>query len=93
MTMTVNITDFRKNIFKYTDLMLNGYEFEVERAGRKVFKTSRPDIDDVRARGERLYKLLKKVGGKFPDWKYSRALFRDNKAEREYAKRMENLWK
>ncbi|KKU67696.1 MAG: hypothetical protein UX92_C0029G0008, partial [Candidatus Amesbacteria bacterium GW2011_GWA1_47_20] len=37
MTMTVSITDFRNNIFKYTSLMLEGYEFEVEKGGRKVF--------------------------------------------------------
>ncbi|MBI2008038.1 hypothetical protein HYS82_00050 [Candidatus Amesbacteria bacterium] len=91
MLQTVNVTDFRNNLFEYIRLIDRGYEFEVEKAGRKVFKTVKV-VDDWATRAGELYKLMKKWGGKFPDWKYSRTEFRDNKAEKEYLKRMEELW-
>ena len=86
MTMTVSITDFRNNIFKYTSLMLEGYEFEVEKGGRKVFKTVKV-VDDSAAKARNLLKILKKYKGKFPNWDINVDKMRHNKAEREYSLR------
>lgn len=88
MTMTVNITDFRKNLFKYANLVDKGYEVEVEKGGRRIMVVSQPGIDDIKKRGMRAYQIAKKLAGKFPDWEYDREWFRGKK-EIEWMKRLE----
>ena len=93
MTLTVNITDFRQNLFGYVKLLAReGYEMDVEREGEPVLTVTRAK-KRTNAKYRKLYELLKKYGGKFPDWKYSRAEFRDNMAEKGYWERIDNLWK
>lgn len=90
MTLTVNITDFRQNIFKYADLVrLAGYEFEVEKEGSEVFYVSKPKKNDAKARAVRLARAVKAAAGKFPDFDYDGEFFRGKK-EIEY---MRNLGK
>ncbi len=86
MTMTVNITDFRKNIFKYADLIQKGYEVEVEKGGTKIFRTVKT-VDDSATKAKQLLKILKKYKGKFPDWDIDIDKMRHNKAEKEYMNR------
>ncbi len=90
MTMAVNITDFRKNIFKYVDLIGKGYEVEVERSGRKVFKTTKI-VDDSAARAKDLAKALKAAAGKFPNWDINVEELRYGPTEKAYEKRMARL--
>ena len=88
MTMMVNITDFRKNISRYADLVGKGYEVEVERAGRKAMVISQPKVDDVIEKGRRAYEIAKKLAGKFPNWDYDRESFRGKK-EIDWMRRLE----
>lgn len=88
MTMTVSITDFRKNLFEYADLVdRQGYEFEVEKEGKKMLIISKA-VDDSKARSKRLARALRAAAGKFPKWEYDREWFRGKK-EIEWMKRLE----
>ena len=89
MTMTVSITDFRNNIFKYADLVQKGYDLEVEKSGDAVFRVGKPLKEDIKRRGKELYELLKKAKGKFPNWKYDAGRMRRNKVEMEYIKNLD----
>lgn len=89
MMMTVPITEFRKNLFKYADLVaLEGYEVEVEKKGNKVFKITGVKDDDVKVRAEKALELAKKMVGKI---KFNKRLFR-NKREIDYMKHLGENW-
>src|SRR3989304_10230159 len=81
MTMTVNITDFRKNIFKYVDLIDKGYEVEVEKSGRKVFKTTKITADSA-TKAKELARALKLAAGKFSNWNIDIEMLRYGPAEK-----------
>ncbi len=88
MITSVPITEFRRDLFKYADLVaLQGYEVEVENKGRKIFKVIKAD-DDLKSRAERALELADKMVGKI---KFNRRLFR-NKREREYVKHLGENW-
>lgn len=88
MITSVPITEFRKDLFKYADLVaLQGWEVEVEKKGRKFFKIVKVD-DDLEARAERALELANKLVGKI---KFNRRLFR-NKREKEYVKHLGEIW-
>lgn len=89
MMQTVNITDFRKNLFEYTRLIDEGHVFEVEKAGKKVFKTVKVE-DDSKARARKLLQILKKCKGKFANWDIDVDKMRHNPAEWEYSNRYNN---
>ena len=93
MTMTVNITDFRKNLFKYADLIRKGYEIDVEKVGQTILRAVPPKIPDRVARARKALKLLKELGGKFPDWEYDADKVRRNKVEMEYMKNLDKKMK
>lgn len=85
MTLTVNITDFRQNLFKYADLVeTEGYEVEVEKAGESIGKFVPSKTSDRVARARKALKLLKELGGKFPDFDDSAYRNRRSKKEMEY---------
>ena len=64
MTTTVPITEFRKDLFKYADLVAyQGYEVEVEKKGRKLFKVVKTE-DDLIARSREALELAKELVGK-----------------------------
>ena len=87
MIISVPITEFRQNIFKYGRLVeKNGYEIEVENEGRKSFKAVKVD-NTPQERAKRALKAIKKLGGAFPDFKRDNAFFRGKK-EIEYMKRL-----
>lgn len=87
MTLTVNITDFRQNLFKYADLVETaGYEIEVENEGRKVFEAS-PVKNDSRMRGKRLARAFKNAAGKFKNVDFQTDKLR-NARELEYMKKL-----
>lgn len=88
MTTTVPITEFRKDLFRYADMVaLQGYEIEVEKNGRKLFKVVKPE-DDLTARSRQALEIAKKLVGKI---KFDKRLFR-NKREREYIKHLGENW-
>ena len=88
MTMTVSITDFRQNLFDYARLVgEKGYEIEIENAGKAVAKLVPSKTSDRVVRARKALKLLKKLGGKFPDFDDSAYRNRRSKAEMEYSKR------
>ena len=90
MTMTVNITDFRKNLFDYTKLVgEKGYEIEIENAGKAVAKLVPSKMSDRVVRARKALKLLKELGGKFPDWDYDADKVRRNKVETDYMKNLD----
>jgi hypothetical protein len=87
MITSVPITEFRKDLFKYADLVAyQGWEVEVEKDGRKIFKVSRVE-NTPQKRAERAIAALKKLGGAFPDFKTDNEFFRGKK-EIEYMKRL-----
>lgn len=87
MITNVPITEFRKDLFKYADLVaLQGYEVEVEKRGRKLFKIIKAD-DTSRERTRKALAAIKKLGGAFPDFKRDNAFFRGKK-EIGYMKRL-----
>lgn len=89
MITSVPITEFRKDLFKYADLVaLQGYEFEVENKGRKVFKVVKT-TDSSRERARRALAAAKKLGGKFKNISFDREFFRGKK-ELEYMKNLGN---
>ena len=88
MTLTVNITDFRQNLFKYADLVETaGYEVEVEKEGRKILAVTKPKKENAKARAARFARAVKAAAGKFPDFDYDREFFRGKK-EIEYMKNL-----
>ena len=88
VTTTVPITEFRKDLFRYADMVaLQGYEIEVEKNGRKLFKVVKPE-DDLTARSRQALEIAKKLVGKI---KFDKRLFR-NKREREYIKHLGENW-
>lgn len=88
MIISVPITEFRKDLFKYAGLVaLEGYEVEIENKGRKIFKVMKVD-DDLETRAERALELAEKMVGKIT---FNRRLFR-NKREKEYMKRLGENW-
>lgn len=85
--MSVPITDFRQNIFRFGRLIeKEGYEIEVENEGRKVFKVSKIE-ETPQTRARRARKILKKLGGAFPDFTWDREFFRGKK-ELKYMKKL-----
>lgn len=88
MITSVPITEFRKDLFRYADLVaLYGYEIEVEKKGRKLFKVVKPE-DDLTARSQQALEIARKLVGKI---KFDKRLFR-NKREREYIKHLGENW-
>ena len=88
MTMTVSITDFRNNLFEYADLVdRQGYEFEVEKEGKKMLKISKA-VDDSKERSKRVARALRAAAGKFPEFEYDREFFR-GKGEVKWMKNLE----
>jgi hypothetical protein len=88
MTLTVGITEFRNNIFKYADLVAEGNDVEVERNDGLLFTVAK--ASRKRNKAAELYDLVKNLGGKFPDWDQNVEEMRVNDAEKEYAKRFNN---
>lgn len=87
--ITVPITEFRKNLFKYADMVaLEGYDVEVEKKGRKLFRVAMVEEDDLKIRAERALELAKKMAGKIT---FDRRLFR-NRREKEYMKHLGESW-
>ena len=88
MITSVSITEFRKDLFRYADLVaLYGYEIEVEKKGRKLFKVVKSE-DDLKSRAEKKLELAEKLVGKI---KFDKRLFR-NKRELEYMRRLGENW-
>ncbi len=89
MITAVPITEFRKDLFKYADLVaLQGYEIEVENKGRKVFKVVKT-VDSSKERARRALAAAKKLGGTFENASFDREFFRGKK-ELEYMKNLGN---
>lgn len=89
MITTVPITEFRRDLFKYADMVaLQGYEVEVENKGRKVFRVTKA-TDSSRERALRALAAAKKLGGKFKNASFDREFFRGKK-ELEYMKSLGN---
>lgn len=87
MNTTVSISQFRKNLFTYADLIVNkGYEVEVEKDGKKVFRAVKVDEDDAKKRAKKLLEISKKMAGKWKDVNFDREFFRGKK-ELKYWKR------
>ena len=79
MITTVPITEFRKDLFRYADLVaLEGYEVEVEKNGKRIFKVSRVE-DTPQARAKRALAILKQLGGSMPNFKRDNEFFRGKK--------------
>jgi hypothetical protein len=88
MITSVPITEFRKDLFKYADLVAyQGWEVEVEKKGRKLFKLVKPE-DDLTTRSREALELAKELVGKI---KFDKKIFR-NKREREYVKHLGENW-
>lgn len=84
MVTTVPITEFRKDLFKYANLVeLENYEIEVEKKGKIVFKVTKSN-DNLKTRAEKALDLANKMVGSI---KFNRKLFR-NKREREYVEHL-----
>ena len=67
MPPIVSITDFRKNIFDYSDqIVASGDELEIERNGKVVLKVV-PVNDDPSERARRLLELAPKLAGIWKD--------------------------
>jgi len=87
MITSVPITEFRKDLFRYADLVaLQGYEVEVEKKGRKIFKISKIE-DTLQARAKRALPIVKKLGGSMPNFNRDNQFFRGKK-EIEYMKHL-----
>lgn len=87
MITSVPITEFRRDLFKYADLVsLQGYEVEVEKKGQKLFKIVKID-ETPQERARYALAAIKRLGGAFPDFKRNNAFFRGKK-EIEYMKRL-----
>ena len=89
MITSVPITEFRKDLFKYADMVtLQGYEVEVENNGRKVFRVVKT-TDSSKERARRALAAAKKLGGTFKNASFDRKFFRGKK-ELKYMKNLEN---
>ena len=89
MITSVPITEFRKDLFKYADMVtLQGYEVEVENNGRKVFRVVKT-TDSSKERARRALAAAKKLGGTFKNASFDRDFFRGKK-ELEYMKNLGN---
>ena len=89
MITSVSITEFRRDLFRYADLVASGgYEFEVEKKGRKVFKVVKTS-DSSKERARRALAAAKKLGGTFKNASFDRGFFRGKK-ELEYMKNLGN---
>ena len=89
MITSVPITEFRKDLFKYADMVtLQGYEVEVENNGRKVFRVVKT-TDSSKERARRALAAAKKLGGTFKNASFDREFFRGKK-ELEYMKNLGN---
>ncbi len=89
MITSVPITEFRKDLFKYADLVaLQGYEVEVENNGRKVFRVVKT-TDSSKERARRALAAAKKLGGTFKNASFDREFFRGKK-ELKYMKNLGN---
>ena len=89
MITSVPITEFRKDLFKYADLVaLYGYEIEVEKKGRRIFKVIKA-VDSSKERARRALAAAKKLGGTFKNASFDREFFRGKK-ELEYMKNLGN---
>ena len=89
MITSVPITEFRKDLFKYADLVaFQGYEFEIEKKGRKLFKIVKLE-DDLKAKAERALAILPKIAGKLGVT--DRKFFRGRK-EIDYMKKLGSKW-
>ena len=87
MNMTVSITKLRRDLFSYAKLVAErGYEVEVEKDGRGLFKLVAIGSDTM-ARARRGLAILKKIGGKFANDDFDRSFFRGEK-ETGYAKKL-----
>ncbi|TSC87409.1 MAG: hypothetical protein G01um101416_500 [Microgenomates group bacterium Gr01-1014_16] len=63
MTLNVNVTDFRDNLFTYSELMSEyGCDVEVSRNGRPVMIGKKTSPQKKKNRDKRFYELLKKMG-------------------------------
>lgn len=86
MPTVVSITDFRNNIFDYTDKLLKyGDEFEVAKNGQSVFRVI-PAPNDAVQRAKKALKILPKLAGIWADipekeFKEMRQYFRGPKGQ------------
>ena len=84
MPTTVSITDFRNNIFDYTNKLLKyGDEFEVAKNGQSVFRVI-PVPNDAVQKAEKALRILPKLAGIWADipkseFKETRKFFRGPK--------------
>lgn len=89
MNSIVSITSFRKNLFDYAKLVAEeGYEIEVEKDGKRIFKLVKV-TDDPKQRAKKALKLTKKLGGSWKDAKLDEEFFRGKK-EKKYMSKLGN---
>ena len=85
MVRSVPITNLRKNIFDYARLVSEeGYEIEVEKNGKKIFKLTKIERGPKEA-AKRALKIARKLGG---IWKNVDSEFFRGKKEKIYMKKL-----